>query len=221
MEAARSRARQGPDGAVAQPLARRRTWGDNGWCVLYGAGMTLEPVSEVSIEAASDNPRELGTVAELRELMVTCDLTGLQWTPRVVVQHRVIPHSHPVLTLNTRVTGDSLLATYLHEQMHWWTADHPGFGLAISDTRSEWAVVADNAAGGSRDEHSTRLHLIVCHLERRAMECVVGRSRTAAVLHDQIRDRIYSWVYGQIEIHDRWLDQVCSERDLWPARIAP
>lgn len=183
--------------------------------------MTVEPVSEVSFEAASDNPRELRTVAELRELSVTCDLSGLQWTPRVVVQNRVVPHSHPVLTLNTRVTGDPLLATYLHEQMHWWTADHPGFGLAIGDTRSEWARVADRAEGAAGDEHSTRLHLIVCHLERRAMECVVGKSRTAAVLWEQIRDRIYPWVYGQIETHGRWLDQVCSERDLWPARIAP
>jgi hypothetical protein len=183
--------------------------------------MTLESVSEVAIETASDDPRELRTAAQLRELLVTCDLTGLQWTSRVVIEHRVIPHSHPVLTLNTRVHGDHLLATYLHEQMHWWTSEHPGFGLAIRDTRREWPTVPDTDEGGARDERSTRLHLIVCHLERRAMEVVAGKSRAAAVLGEQILDRIYPWVYGQIEIHDRLLDEICSERHLWPARVAP
>lgn len=178
-----------------------------------------EPVSEVTIETASDHPRELQTADALRELLATCDLSGLQWTSRVVVENWVIPHSHPVLTLNTRVQGDQLLAAYLHEQMHWWTAQHPGFGSAISDTRREWPSVPDE--GGAGDEHSTRLHLIVCHLERRAMERVVGRSRTTAVLRDQIHGQVYPWVYSEIEIRQQVLDQVCTSRDLWPDRITP
>lgn len=183
--------------------------------------MVLEPVSVVAVEAATGHPRELHTAEQLRELLATYDLAGLQWTSQIVVQHRVVPRSHPTLTLNTRSQGDHLLATYLHEQMHWWTAAHPSFGQAIAETRALWPEVPDAGGGGSHDEHSTRLHLIVCHLERRAMQHVVGSGRAAAVLERQINDRpVYPWVYGQIHAHEDGLDQICSARDLWPTRLA-
>jgi hypothetical protein len=98
------------NGWLAECLHRGTACGRNRRALVYGAGMALESVSEVVIETASDDPRELRTAAELRELLVTCDLTGLQWTSRVVIEHRVIPHSHPVLTFNTRAHGDHLLA---------------------------------------------------------------------------------------------------------------
>ena len=185
----------------------------------YRAGMALESVSEVVIETASHHPREMRTAAQLREVLATSDMSGLQWTSRVIVEHWAVPHSHPILTLNTRHEGDQLLATYIHEQMHWWTAEHPSFGQAVEDTRQEWSTVPAVGKGGADSEHSTRLHLIVCHLERRAVQRVVDVDRAATVLRRQMDDQVYPWVYGQIDSHQSMLDRICSDRDLWPARL--
>ncbi|MEO1653894.1 MAG: hypothetical protein AAFU64_10130, partial [Bacteroidota bacterium] len=42
------------------------------------------------------------------------------FTYQVIIAERAIPHSHPVLTLNSRYLKDDLkqLSTFLHEQFH-------------------------------------------------------------------------------------------------------
>lgn len=183
--------------------------------------MALEPVSQVAIDTATDDPRERRTADKLRDLLDRLDVSGLQWTTHVRIEHWIVPHSHPVLTLNTRVEGDDLLSTYLHEQLHWWTAEHPAFGAAVADTSALWPDVPIADAGGAADEHSTRLHLIVCHLERRAMQQVVGGERSSATLQRQIDGQVYPWVYGQIRRHADELDRVCTVHGLWPDRLVP
>ena len=45
----------------------------------------------------------------------------LEFTKHVRVAPTEIPHSHPVLTLNTQLYNpDEILCLYLHEQMHWY-----------------------------------------------------------------------------------------------------
>jgi hypothetical protein len=182
--------------------------------------MVLDPVSQIAVETASGDPRETRTAAELRDLLASHDVSGLQWTRRVIVEARVVAHSHPVLTLNTRSTGDDLLATYLHEQLHWWTADHPAFGRAISDTRLLWPSVPLIDEGGAASEHLTRLHLIVCHLESREMRLVVGEGRASAVLSRRSRGLVYPWVYEQVRCRGDAVDQICTDHRLWPDRLA-
>jgi hypothetical protein len=43
------------------------------------------------------------------------------FTHDIRIETRVIPHSHPILTLNTRSLDDDdrLLSTFVHEQLHW------------------------------------------------------------------------------------------------------
>lgn len=143
----------------------------------YGPVMVVESVDEVGVEASLDDPRELQTRDELRRLLVAHDLSGLQWTDRVVVESRAVPHSHPVLTLNTRHTGDDLLTTFLHEQLHWWGTAHPYWPDAVEATRPSWPSVPESVEGGAKDERSTREHLLLCSLEHRALRAVVGESR--------------------------------------------
>jgi hypothetical protein len=101
----------------------------------------------------------------------------LEWTDRVVIQAAVRPHSHPVLTLNTRRSGDSLLAVYVHEQLHWWLADHDGIGAAIDATRERWPSTPSSEDGGARSDWSSRLHLYVCYLKHKAMDLLADRVR--------------------------------------------
>jgi hypothetical protein len=182
--------------------------------------MALEPIVEISVEAKTDDVREVRTRDELRDLIAINDLSGLQWTDQVLIENWVVPHSHPILTLNTRTTGDDLLATYLHEQMHWWTGAHPGIDEAISATRETWPTVPDASAGGARDESSTREHLILCHLEHRAVAMLIGEDRANSVLQRQIMDVVYPWVYAQVHLLGPNLDEICTNRELWPTRLS-
>ena len=186
----------------------------------YRAGMAPHPVSDVDIVTASEHPREVSVAADLREQLTASDVDGLQWTSRVVIEDWAVPHSHPILTLNTRHEGDRLLTTYLHEQLHWW-GEQPQFDEAIGDTQRIWPTVPDADEGGARDEYSTRLHLLLCHLERRAMHHVVGPNRAGAVFDLQLGDGVYPWIYRQTDTRADVLDAICSDRRLWPPRLEP
>lgn len=176
----------------------------------------------ISIQTASGHPREERTATELAQLINDHDLSGLQWTDRVVVQFMAGAHSHPVLTVNTRHTGAGLLAVYIHEQMHWWVGEHPGLGPAIEDSKSLWPEVPDQDGGGSRTEFSTRLHLAVCHLEHRALEHLVGLSSASSLLDEQIHDSpSYPWIREQVKAHGSELDGLCSTHGLWPTSLTP
>jgi len=49
------------------------------------------------------------------------DLSGFEYSTRVRIAPLEIPHSHPVITLNTFASDElGVLSTYLHEQMHWY-----------------------------------------------------------------------------------------------------
>lgn len=188
----------------------------------YGSRVPSKPVSKIVVSTASEHSREVHTARELRQLLATHDLSGLQWTSRVIINGHEVPHSHPVLVLNTQAQGDHLLGTYVHQQLHWWTTTHPGLTGAIADTHHAWATVPTHHGGGAATTAQTRLHLIVCHLERRAMHHIAGDVRSRRLLRQQMTTgQVYPWIYGQIHLHNRALDRICTTWDLWPQRLKP
>lgn len=70
---------------------------------------------------------ETRTAEQLQRLLDRDDLHPWQFTDAVIIDEAAIPHSHPVLTLRTRHLDDDrlLLATYLHEQFHWFIWQQP------------------------------------------------------------------------------------------------
>src|ERR1700744_4414365 len=49
------------------------------------------------------------------------DIRRFEYTGHLRVAPNEIPHSHPVLTLNTQLYNpEEILCEYLHEQMHWY-----------------------------------------------------------------------------------------------------
>jgi hypothetical protein len=103
-------------------------------------------------------------------LLHTYDLHTWLFTRDVLIQSGVIPHSHPVLTLNTRYVDDDTaqLATFVHEQLHWFLTDHverAKTNAALTELRALYPTVPTALPEGAMGERSTYLHLIVCHLE--------------------------------------------------------
>ena len=153
----------------------------------------------VRISTAGDLPVEHEAVAQLQRLFEQYDLGRWINTKEVIIHSRAIPHSHPVLTLNTRYAeGDDLsaMSTFVHEQGHWYfTAHDAATNAAIAELDTLFPQTPTFEEGGARDHRSTLLHLMVCTLEYDAMVALVGTELARKSIAS--RD-IYPWVYARI-----------------------
>ncbi len=154
--------------------------------------VTIRTKSEIIAE------RESQARAHLIELHDKYDIDQWLFTREVIVEAGVIPHSHPVLTVNTRSIGDDIgtLATYLHEQFHWYgTQNEDAFNAAIADLRALYPDAPDGPPMGARNQNSTFLHLIICTLEFDAVARLFGET---AAREELASKRYYRWIYDQV-----------------------
>ncbi|WP_345779159.1 arylesterase [Chiayiivirga sp.] len=163
--------------AAAQPRLLEYVW------------TALEPMLEASprtsqsapsIRLKTGSPREHATEAQLRRLFDAYDLRPWTFTREVCIEQGAIPHSHPMLTLNTRHQDrdDVLLATYLHEQLHHWTqARAERVADATQELRAQFPRLPVGHPEGARDAASSYEHLLVNRLELTALERLLGTER--------------------------------------------
>jgi hypothetical protein len=129
------------------------------------------------------------------------DLAQFEYTRRVRIAPTEIPHSHPILTLNTRPqSDDALLCTYLHEQMHWylWWLGSPSSNPVApfyDDLKRRYPAVPTHVPDGANSEYSTYIHLVINWLEIEAASCLLGRDQAISVALDM---PIYRWIYRQV-----------------------
>lgn len=172
---------------------------------------------EVTIRPAHGSPREEAVRGELLELLRRYDLDRWTFTGEVIVEQGVIPHSHPVLTLNTRSSGDGLLAAYLHEQLHWLLAGRwadPRLTAAWRQLQSRYPDPPGQDDGGATDPESTLLHLLLGALQADALNILIGTGRTHAVVASLIQAGIYPWVYQTVTDNLGSLLDLCDQAGL-------
>jgi len=122
----------------------------------------------------------------------------------IVIEAMAVPHSHPVLTLNTRHHADDgqLLSTFLHEQIHWLLATLPQATLAaMNELKQRYESLAIGHPVGASDLDGSYLHLIVNYLELLAMEDIAGKEEAARVFASWLTDH-YTELY-RIVLDDR------------------
>ncbi|MEK9507382.1 hypothetical protein WI460_04170 [Gemmatimonadota bacterium Y43] len=160
----------------------------------------------LDIRLEHDTEAERTTADELRAVVAAYDVEEWIVTREVRIDASAIPHSHPVLTLHTRHNGQPLhlLSTFLHEQFHWWVMERPDELLAATTAfRRAWPEVPVGGGEGGRDEESTYLHLVVCHLEYQAMAALVGADEARAILES---NNHYRWIYDRV-LNDPQVDR--------------
>jgi len=153
-----------------------------------------------NIELASGNDREQRTRSQLERLVAQHDLRPWSFTDRVIIQSGVIPHSHPILTLNTRHLGqdDLHLATFLHEQIHWFAVDHfEAVQAAVAELQILYPSVPVGYPEGGENLQSSYLHLMINWLEHDALRRLLGAERARKVIEHWCSDH-YTWVYRQV-----------------------
>lgn len=170
--------------------------------IAAGSAMFSQPAraQDLDIQAYEDLKleRERAAAAYLEEMLAKHDLGRWIFTRRIIVEHRAVPHSHPVLTINTRNVGrePAFLSTFLHEQFHWLAEENAdAVGRAVAALRAAYPDVPDRDNGGARDEASTYLHLIVCMLEFDALAALFGESAARETLAGS---RVYAWIYDKV-----------------------
>ncbi|MGH2376078.1 MAG: cupin domain-containing protein [bacterium] len=165
-------------GPVKQFKARGRTW----W-----------------IYMASGSEREQLASAQLERLLIEYDLTRWAFTTHIRIDGSApIPYSHPVLTLNARYHDhDGLaLATFLHEQIHWFVTERWSTArAAIEEFRQLYPHAPNTPPEGAQDESSTYLHLIVNYQEFTALRELLGADAARRILEFW---QHYTWIYRTV-----------------------
>lgn len=180
-----------------------------------------EAASEFSAEGfeihlAGVNEREEKVAELLVGLSQKHDLSPWLFTDRVRIKSGVIPHSHPILTLNTLYIEEStqLLAVFLHEQIHRFLAtpeNRNSLKNAISELREMYDQVPDSDNGGAAGEYSTYLHFLVNWLEFDALSNLLGRTKAREVIEEK---HIYPWIYGKVLEDSVQLNSLVTRNDL-------
>jgi len=152
----------------------------------------------VEIRLASGTELEQRGREQLERILAKWDLSRWLFTRTVQIQSRVIPHSHPVLTLNTQYVDDAddarQLATFLHEQLHWFLGDGRA-SAAIDDLEHLYPKVPESLPEGANGRRSTYLHLLVCLLEFDAVRSLLGEEAARKILTGF---HYYTWVYREV-----------------------
>ena len=156
---------------------------------------------KIGITLAQNSRAEAQTKEQLERLLKTYDLSKWVFTRSVVIDEKTdIPHSHPRLTLNTRHLKDDdlLLATFVHEQAHWFVGSREKeLEEALKELRALFPKVPVGHPEGARDERSSYVHLLVVYLEYRALRELLGELRARQVMEFWTHDH-YTWIYKTV-----------------------
>lgn len=160
------------------------------------------------------------TKQNLLQLVQVYDLSPFLFTKNIKIESKVIPHSHPVLTLNSRNAEDpkKLLSVFLHEQLHWWTSmNQAQTDLAITDLKTIFPKAPITKTMGP---NSTYIHLIVCYLELRAVSFYLGKEEGRNVISSFMKkDKIYPWIYSQVLTKESAIQKIIKKHRLLPPTL--
>ncbi len=163
----------------------------------------------ISISEINPNKWTAITRQNLEQLFQVYHLKPFLFTYDLQIQSQVIPHSHPVLTLNTRFAEqpNKLLSAFIHEQLHWWAASK---SESVDKAVLEIKVLIPQFPKDG-------LHLIICFLEYKSMIHFVGKKEANRILKDFIhKDKIYPQFYTQIYLKYKPIDTVINKYALSP-----
>jgi hypothetical protein len=173
-----------------------------GILLLPGAGPALQAQAQPApfeIKLQHGDAAETQTRDQLLRLLRTYDVNPWIFTRTLIIDSspKVIPHSHPVLTLSVRHLKDDdlLLSTFVHENLHHFLMQNrEETEAAKKELRAVFSKVPVGYPDGADSEDSSYEHLIVNYLECRADKELLGELRAFEVCQFWTKDH-YRWIY--------------------------
>jgi hypothetical protein len=170
-------------------------------CLLLAFPIAAFGADTVEIQTSHGSPREQQEKLELEQLLKKYDVSKYTFTRTVVIEERAMNHAFPVLTLNVHFLGsdDELLSSFLHEQLHWYLAQHrAAMEDAVRQLKAMYPHAPVGLPEGADSEYSTYGHLVDCYLEIQADRALIGPERTDRVIKNK---PWYTWIYKTV-LHD-------------------
>ncbi|MCU1382361.1 MAG: hypothetical protein JWL71_1058 [Acidobacteria bacterium] len=163
---------------------------------------------------------EAQTREQLQRLLKAYDVSRWIFTTSISIDEKSIPHSHPVLTLHARHVHDEelLLSTFVHEQLHWFVVAQQRVAdtqQAVNDLQALFPGAPTRPPEGSDGEFSTYQHLLVCYLEYRADQELLGELKARQVMEFWTGDH-YTWIYQTVLQHPREIGNIIAKYKLIP-----
>jgi hypothetical protein len=178
--------------------------------------------ADFTIAVKHASPGEERTRDQLLALLDRYDVSRWVRTRRVVIEDGVIPHSHPVLTLDTRDLADEyVMSAFLHEQVHWLLSTNyfrTVFRMrrAKNDLRRRYPDIHRPLPAGAANEDSSYLHLIVNCLERRAVLEEMGAQAIERLTPFWLTDH-YTAIYDVVLRDHEEIDALIDSQRLGPS----
>jgi hypothetical protein len=173
--------------------------------------------AEINIHLVHGDSLELKTRAQLLKLLSVYHLNRLIFTNNVNIESgfTIIPHSHPVLTLNTRHIRDDelLLSTFIHEELHWFISYHPRKNEILAELKKTFPNPEVNFPDGSGGVDDTYFHIIICQLEYKALQKLLGELRAFEIFSFWQQDH-YKWIYQAVLNHQPILNNLLTKYEL-------
>lgn len=127
-------------------------------------------------------PEEIERVNLLKSLVQRYKVP--EFSSEVIVERGGVPHSHPILTLNTREQSDiGVLKVLVHEQFHWYTQKHPGYTECIDYLRTKYPEDGEHNKSGTYP-NSYWEHIIVCFNTRNYLRKILSEAEVETVYNE-------------------------------------
>jgi hypothetical protein len=188
----------------------------------FGLSSTAYAQGGVEVTLTQGSPREAQTREQLQRLLKSYDVSKWIFTKSIGIDEKAIPHSHPMLTLSARHLHDDelLLSTFVHEQLHWFLVAQERISAtqqAVKELQGVFPTAPTRPPEGSDGEFSTYQHILVCYLEYRADQELLGELKARQVMEFWTGDH-YLWIYKTVLEHPREIGNVISKYKLTPPR---
>ncbi len=185
-------------------------------CFVFAFALDSFSQDAIRITAKNDDPRELAAIEQLQRILKAHDLSRWIFTRSVVIERNVRPHSHPVLTLNTKFLDDDQqqLSDFVHEQIHWFLASRSrSTGRATDDLEKLYKNVPVGGPESADTKRSTYLHLVVNYLEWTSMKQIVGEERAREIFAARA-EAGYKWIYRTVLADESKISEIVSKHKL-------
>lgn len=154
------------------------------------------------------------TRQNLEHFLQVYDLSPLLFTNKVIIQSRALNHAHPILTLNTNFAEhpQKLLASFIHEQFHWWAGKNQiQFRQVLKELRKIYP---------KKPENETYIHLAICYLEYEGLIFYLGKSSANKILNEFIaKDKLRPWIYSVVQKDYSNLKMIMKRNGLLPTPL--
>ena len=134
--------------------------------------MRLDKVMIITTKNSTERELQVKTILEKIIKDYPCPI----FTDEIIIEEGSVPHSHPVLTLNTRNTNPILvLETFVHEQFHWFAQTHYSYKPCIEHLKKYEDLGDCNKSG--KYPNSFWEHLIVNWNTRNFLQRVLAKEQ--------------------------------------------